>query len=322
MVRIVALNEIQEALKAIDPRREIIPAIQDGFVAYSQGRVVVPPVGELTFDDPKGETHIKYGYIKRDEVFVIKIASGFHGNLKLGIPTCHGLMLIFSQKTGELKCVLLDEGYLTQVRTAAAGAVVAKFFAPRNIRRVGVFGTGIQGRMQVEYLTYVMDIPEVMVWGLNQDEVDGYRADMEPKGFKILTTLDAEDIASTCHFIVTATPSCLPLLAAAQIRQGTHITAMGSDTVDKQELDPAIARKADRFIVDSLSQGLLRGEMYHALRSGLITAEKPIELGAAIADKKRHRASDEEITVVDLTGVAVQDIQIAKLVWAAIEKKG
>ncbi len=321
MTKIITLNEIHEVLKGLDPGRDIIPAVEEGFVAYSRGRVVVPPVGELVFDDPKGETHIKYGFIKHDELFVIKIASGFHDNARLGLPACHGTMLAFSQRTGELKAVMLDEGWLTQIRTAAAGAVVARHFAPRNIRRVGIFGAGIQGRLQIEYLKYVMDVPEVMLWCLDQNEADRYRADMEPKGFRVLTTFDAGEVASTCNFIVTATPSHKPLLFAGQIRPGTHITAMGSDTVDKQELDPAIAGLADRFVVDSLSQGRLRGEMYHALKNGTMDESKPVELGTAIADANLRRSSDDEITVVDLTGVAVQDIQITKLVWAAVSGK-
>lgn len=318
MMAIVNLAQIKDALNKIDPVQGVIRCIEEGFIDYSQGKVVVPPVGEMTFDNPKGDTHIKYGFIKHDDYFVIKIASGFYENRKLGLPTSHGMILIFSQKTGELICLLLDEGYLTQIRTAAAGAVVGKYFAPKKISRVGVFGAGIQGRLQVEYLKYVRDFRDVIVWCINQEEGDRYRADMEPKGFKVMTTFDPEEIASTCNVIVTATPSCKPLLAADQIRKGTHITAMGSDTVEKQELDSAILYKADKLIVDSVSQGQLRGEVYHAIKNGFIKKETPIELGTAIVDTKLHRQTEDEITVVDLTGVAVQDIQISKLVWKAI----
>jgi ornithine cyclodeaminase len=230
-------------------------------------------------------------------------------------------MLLFSQKTGGLICILLDGGHLTHVRTAAAGAVVAKYFAPRVVRRTGIFGAGIQGRMQLEYLRHVREVKDVIVWGINQHELDTYRADMEPKGFKVQTTFDPEEIASTCNIIVTATPSCQPLLQAGQIRKGTHITAMGSDTAEKQELDSAILKKADRVIVDSISQSLLRGEVFHALESGMIEKEDLVELGTAISDKKSQRQSDDEITVVDLTGVAVQDIQISKAVWSVVSEK-
>jgi len=317
MAKIMNLEEILETLKGIDPSRDILPAIEAGFVAYSKGRVVVPPVGELIFDDPPGETHIKYGYIRNDDHFAIKIASSFRGNAGRGLNACQGLILLLSQKTGEPVCILLDEGHLTQVRTAAAGAVVARHFAPRNIRRVGVFGAGTQARMQIEYLRYVRPVPEVIAWCQNQEEAASYRAHMEGLGFRTATTFDPEEVASTCNLIVTATPSHRPLLAAGQIRKGTHITAMGSDTAEKQELDPEILRLADRLVVDSLSQGRLRGEMFKALQAGAIAEAKPVELGTAIADPGLHRQSDDEITVADLTGVAVQDIQIAKMVWEA-----
>ena len=253
-----------------------------------------------------------------DDCYVIKIASGFYDNPRIGLPVSSGLMLLFSQKTGELICVLLDEGHLTQVRTAAAGAVVAQYFAPNAVRRVGIFGAGVQGRMQLEYLRYVREVRDVTVWGIDQQEVDKYKADMEAKGFRVQTTLDGEEVTSTCNLIVTATPSCKPLLAAGQIRKGTHITAMGSDTPDKQELDPAILRKADRVVVDSISQSLLRGEVCHALQAGMIDKDAVVELGAAICDRRWQRQSEDEITVVDLTGVAVQDIQISKAVWRLV----
>jgi len=312
---ILNLDQIKEALKKIDPVEGIIQSIAEGFVAYSRGQVVVPPVGELVFDEGKGDAHIKYGYIKNDDYFVIKVAAGFYDNPKIGLPTTFGLMLLFSQKTGELISVLLDEGYLTQVRTAAAGAVVGKHFAPRKIRRVGIFGAGVQGRMQLEYLRYVRAFEDVIVWGINQEELDRYKADMEPKGFRVKTTRDPEEIASTANVIVTATPSQTPLLRADQVRPGTHITAMGSDTAEKQELDSAILKKADRVVVDSISQSLLRGEVFKALTAGAIKRENLVELGTALSDPKLLRQSDDEITVVDLTGVAVQDIQITKAVW-------
>ncbi|HCS48544.1 MAG TPA: ornithine cyclodeaminase family protein [Candidatus Aminicenantes bacterium] len=318
MPAVLNLDQIKEALKQIDPVEVIIKSIEEGFVAYSQGKVVVPPIGELVFEEPRGDTHIKYGYIRHDDYYVIKIASGFYDNPKLGLPTSSGLMLLFSQKTGELVAVLIDDGYLTQVRTAAAGAVVGKYFAPQKIRRVGVFGAGVQGRMQVEYLRYVRDFKDVIVWGVNQGELDRYKADMTPKGFLIQTTFDPEEIASTCNVIITATPSYTPLLKAAQVRKGTHITAMGSDTAEKHELDPAILKKADKLAVDSIPQSLLRGEVFKALEAGTIKKADLVELGTAISDRKFQRQSDDEITVVDLTGVAVQDIQISKAVWRVV----
>src|SRR5512136_1334504 len=171
---VVPLDEIKKALASIDP----LPLIEAGFVAYSRGEVVVPPVGELVFDDPPGDVHIKYGYIKGGDIYVIKIASGFPDNPRRGLPSGDGLMLVFEQATGVLQAVLLDEGYLTNLRTAVAGAVVAKYLAPQRVTAAGILGAGVQGRMQLDWLRRVRSFEEAVVWGLNEAELEAYRRDM------------------------------------------------------------------------------------------------------------------------------------------------
>ena len=200
MPEIFNLAQIEHALQQVD----VTAAIEEGFVAYSEGKVVVPPVGELVFEDPPGDVHIKYGYIKGDDSFVIKVASGFYGNVDLGLPPFDGLMLVFSQKTARLECILLDECYLTNVRTAAAGAVVAKYLAPSAVERIGVFGAGVQGRMQVEALLPITDCREVIVWGTGEDELVAYREAMSGHGLSIETTRNGADIAATCNLIEKA----------------------------------------------------------------------------------------------------------------------
>jgi len=314
---VVPLAEIKTALAAIDP----LPLIEEGFAAYSRGEAVVPPVGELVFDEPPGDVHIKYGYIKGGDVYVIKIASGFYDNPRLGLPSGDGLMLVFDQRTGVLEAILLDEGYLTNLRTAVAGAVVAKYLAPRAVRAVGILGAGVQGRMQLEWLRRVRTFSEAVVWGIDEDELAAYRRDMERPGLAIRTTLRAEEVAAAANLIVTCTPSTSPLLEASWIRPGTHITAVGSDTAAKQELDPAILGRADRVVVDSLSQSALRGEVYRAVGAGALSRDRLVELGRVVMDGSLGRSSDEEMTVADLTGVAVQDIQISNAVWRAISRR-
>ena len=314
MIKTYDLNQINKALETIDP----IQSIEEGFVAYSEGKVVVPPVGEMIFENPPGDVHIKYGYIRDDDYYVIKIASGFYDNVKLGLPSTMGMMLVFNQKTGEPVCFLLDEGYLTEVRTAAAGAVVAKFLAPDHVDRIGIFGAGTQGRMQLLYLKSIVPCKDVVVWGLNEEELKAYKKDVEPKGYTVHTTLDAAEVASSCNLIVMATPSKKPLLAVDDIRGGTHITAMGSDTSDKIELDPKILEKADLVVADSISQCLLRGEIHQALKAGVLKKERVVELGNVIVNPDLQRTSDEQTSIADLTGVAVQDIQIAKAVYHAL----
>jgi ornithine cyclodeaminase len=314
-MRIISLEEIKKVLSSLD----IISSMEAGFVAYSQKKTVIPPVGELILE--RGEVHIKYGYLKEDPYYVIKIASGFYDNAEFGLPSSNGLMLLFSQKTGELVSILLDEGYLTDVRTAAAGAVAAKHLAPRNTKRIGIVGTGIQARLQLSYLSNVSECKQVLVWGRGRSQLEMYKTEMQKQGFLIETTLDTSDILRTCNLVVTTTPSRTPLISSSDLQPGTHITAVGSDTPDKQELDSAILKRADIVVADSISQCLLRGEIYKAVQSNQISGDDLVELGDIIAGARTGRTHDNQITVSDLTGVAVQDIQITEAVYKAIVLK-
>ena len=311
-MKTITRQEITQVLPTLD----LLPVIESGFIAYSEGRAVVPPVGELLLE--KGEVHIKYGYIKGDDYYVIKIASGFYGNAALGLPSGNGAMLIYRQGTGEPVCVLFDEGHLTDVRTAVAGAIAAKYMAPRDVASIGIAGTGAQARLQLRYLAAVTDCKRVVVWGRGNEQTARYRAEMSAEGYSVKTTSNANDLLAECNLIVTTTPSTEPLLAATALRPGTHITAVGSDTPYKRELDADILQRADVVVADSIEQCLVRGEIYQAIKTGRIAQEDILELGDVIAGHVDGRTSEEQITVADLTGVAVQDIKIAEAVFEAI----
>jgi ornithine cyclodeaminase len=304
-----------DQIKAILPTLDLLPAIETGFAAYSTGQAVVPPVGELLLDE--GEVHIKYGFIHEQPYYVIKIASGFYNNPSLGLPSSDGLMLVFDQKTGQLSGILLDEGYLTNVRTAVAGAIAAKYLAPESIQRIGIVGSGTQARMQLTHLKQITACRDILVWGLVPDELPVYQDEMTGQGFRVETTFKAGDILRSCNLIVTATPATAPILQAADLQAGTHITAVGSDTPEKQELEATILERADLVVADSISQCLLRGEIHQAIKTGQLRQDRVVELGDIIAGKVLGRTNESQITVADLTGVAVQDIQIASMVYEA-----
>jgi ornithine cyclodeaminase len=312
-MQILTLEQIKKALPSVN----LMGEIEKGFVAYSRGNSVVPPVGELVFENPPGEVHIKYGYLKNDDYYVIKIASGFFENPKQGLPSSNGMMLMFSQKTGALIATLLDEAYLTDIRTAVAGAITAKYLAPKEVARIGIIGTGVQARLQLEHLLPVTDCREVLVWGRDQGKLDACASDMTALGFAVATTLDAADVQASCNLIVTTTAARTPILTG-DLQPGTHITAMGSDTPDKQEVDAGILERADLVVADSIPQCLERGEIAQALKINAISESEIVELGSIIAGDADGRTSEDQITVADLTGVAVQDIQISKAVFEAI----
>ncbi len=316
-MKVVSLDQIRVALSDID----VIEEVAQGFVAYSEGRAVVPPVGELLFHNPPGDVHIKYGYIKGDEHYVIKIASGFPENSKDELPSNNGMMLVFKQETGEPVAILADEGHLTDLRTAAAGAVAARHLAPKNVTRIGILGSGTQARLQLMHLRKVIPCRKVLLWGRNPETVESSRAHMTAGGFSVECAKNPAEVAGTCNLIVTTTSAKKALLTADDILPGTHITAVGSDTEDKQELDPEILARADLVVADSISQCVLRGEISHALRAHLISkddSKKLVELGHIIARKADGRTAPHQITVADLTGVAVQDIRVAVAVCGAL----
>ncbi len=315
-MKIIYEDEIKKILSDLDP----VSFIRDGFIAYSEGKCIVPPVGELSFKNPPGDVHIKYGYIEDEDYYVVKIASGFFKNIDIGISNGQGMMLIFKQKTGECEAILLDNAYLTDVRTAAAGVICAEEFS-NEIESIGVVGTGLQARMQVLYLKNITPCRQVIVWGRNEDKMKSYKRDMDEKGFKVKFSSDIEFLTNNCNLIITATAGAKPLIDASHIKPGTHITAIGSDTPDKQELSPKLLQKADLLIADSISQCIIRGEFSHGIKSNLIKKGDLIELGNILNKKAKGRINQNQITVADLTGVAVQDIQIAKAVYASHKER-
>ncbi len=307
----------EDIVAALDDRHAI-ELLEEGFVALSAGQVTVPPVGHLGMTDPPGECHIKYGHIHGDDFFAVKIATGFYENSALGLPSGSGMTVVFSAKTGFPEVVLDDAGYLTDVRTAMAGCICARHLAAKSIRAIGIVGAGLQARLQLEYLRYVTDCKDVVVWARNEEKSALFQSDMTAMGFDVAIASCVEELCNSCNLIVTNTPSTTPLIFADWVMPGTHITAVGSDGGGKQELEAAVLAKADHCVVDSISQCVLLGESHFAIAAGLIEESDLKELGAIISGDKAGRQNDKEITVADLTGVAVQDIQIAKSVLMSI----
>lgn len=312
-----------DAIRSLLDSERLVDEIEAGFVLYSGGRVTVPPVGFLHFDNPPGDVHIKYGSVTDDEYWVLKVASGFYENPKLGLSPSDGVILVFSQRTGALELVLHDRCWLTDMRTAAAGAVAARHLAPSCVDQIGVIGTGVQARMQLEMLCSVVEATSAAVWGRNRDEVEAMVEDLSRSeqilaaGLSIRAVASVEELAEHSRVIVTATSARTPVLLADQVRSGTHITAMGSDDDGKQELEAALLGKADRVVADSVAQCSEYGECVHGIEEGSISRSDIVELGAVVANPHLGRTSDDQITVADLTGVAVQDIQIAKMIARA-----
>jgi ornithine cyclodeaminase len=311
MTQIFHLDEIEAA---VDPG-ELVDAVAAGLVALSRGEAVVPPVGLLHFDTPPGDVHIKYGYVIGGATYVVKVASGFYDNPQRGLPTNDGIMMVFDRETGALAAILMDRGYLTELRTGAAGAVAARHLAPSRIDRVGIVGAGVQGRFQLRLLRHVIDVPDVVAWSRSSHRLDGYRRDMAAEGFDVATTTVLDEVVDTCNLIVTATPAARPIIRS--VRSGTHVTALGSDNIGKQEIDVDVLLRADLVAADSRDQALHHGESVHAVARGL-DPDSVVELGDIISGTAPGRTDDTQVTVADLTGVAVADLAAAELAVRAL----
>jgi len=319
-VLVLTKNDIESVVTMEDA----IEVVEEGFKAFNLGKAEIPFPVALLVPDHNGDIHIKPGYIRGDDTYTIKIASGFYDNPDLGLSSTHGMLLLFSSKTGLPLCFEVDRCFLTDLRTAAAGAVAARALANKSVHKVAVIGTGTQARLQIEALSKVRQFDELRVWGRNPDHMKKYVSEMNKvTGARITPSKTARDAIVGSDIVVTTTMSTSPVVMASWIGKGVHVTAMGSDSPEKQELETGVLGKADKIVVDSLTQCAKLGEVHHALADGTI-AEKDVhaELGEVLLGKKPGRVFDDEITVCDLTGLAVQDVVISQLVYRRALKKG
>ena len=311
MVYVVTEGELQRVVKLDE---SVVEAVEKGFSELDKGNATVPPIMMIPVPEKTGEVDVKSAYIKGVDRLAIKVASGFFENNKIGLPSASGQMLVLSAETGYLQAVLLDNGYLTQVRTGAAGAIAAKHLAPKNAENAGVIGSGTQARFQMRGLALMRNIKTIRMFSLDPDEVkDAYVKDMEAElGVEVIKAESAEEVVRESSVVVTTTPAREGYLKAEWLHPGLHITAMGSDTEEKQELEAQVLGKADLLACDLKSQVFRLGETRSAIERGVLTEDSPmVELGALVNGKAKGRTAEEQITVCDLTGVGVQDTMIA-----------
>lgn len=314
----------KEQIRTVLTLEDCISAVEDAFRAFNSGKAVVPFPVALLVPDHSGDIHIKPGYIEGSDTYTIKIASGFYENPKIGLPSSHGMLMVFDARTGYPLCFEVDRCHVTDLRTAAAGAVAAKVLSRKRIERVGVIGTGTQARLQVEALSQVREFGELRVWGRDPAHAKAYAGDMA-KVIKaeIMPVETAEQAVKGSDVVITATMSTTPLVKADWLSEGVHITAMGSDSPEKQELYPEVLRMADKYVCDSTKQCAELGELHHAIKAGTMSMSGVhAELGEILLGRKNGRERDDEMTVCDLTGIALQDVVSAQLVYERALKKG
>lgn len=297
---------------------EVIEVIGSAFVALAGGGVVMPPILTMHMPDVNGELDVKTAYVPGLPGFAVKLSPGFFDNPAKGLPSTSGLMVVLSSETGRVQAVLLDNGYLTDVRTAAAGGVAAKILARNDARKAAIFGAGLQARMQLQALRLVRPIDQAVIWARNAARAQALADEFRQDGLDCRASEDPAEAANWADIIVTTTPASQPILRADWLRPGQHVTAMGSDQPGKNELDPRCLDRADLYVADRVSQTRRMGELRAALEAGLFADQAEIpELGGIIAGRYPGRTDPKQITIADLTGTGVQDTAIATYARAA-----
>lgn len=300
-----------------------VDVIEAAFGALARGGVVMPPIMSMDLHEVNGEVDVKTAYIPGFDGFAIKVSPGFFDNPKIGLPSLNGLMILFSAKTGLVESLFLDNGYLTDIRTAAAGAVAARHLAPETVETAGVIGTGVQARLQIEAAHLVRPFTRVLVHGRDMGKARACAADLAASlNIAAEAVADPAALVAQSQLVVTTTPARAPLIRAEWLHPGLHITAMGSDQTGKNEIEPAALMAADAYVCDRVSQCEVSGELEAALAAGVWTRGTPAELGEVIACQKPGRRSPGDITICDLTGTGVQDTAIATHVRARFGQAG
>lgn len=306
---------------AVGLTAEAMAVVGEGFVALSRGRATMPAILRLDVPGRRAEMDVKTAYLDGLPVFAVKMSTGFFDNAALGLPSLGGLMVAFDAATGVVRAVLLDNGYLTDVRTALAGALAARHLARAGARTAAIVGTGTQARLQAEALRLVRPIERFLVWGRDPARARACAADIAARTGAEARAAGLEEAVRLADVVVTTTPSTTPLVRAAWLRPGQHVTAVGADAEHKAEVEPAALALADRLVVDDRGQCARLGELRHAIAGGAVPPDvATVDLGAIIVGDAPGRRSDDELTLCDLTGTGAQDTAIANHVLALLAR--
>jgi len=305
---------------------DCIGAVERAFRMYGEGKTTTPAV--LGVHLPDGGFHVKAGTLNFGaSYFAAKVNGNFPQNrARFGLPTIQGVIVLCDAEKGTPLAVM-DSRDITSIRTAAATAVAAKYLARRDSRRVTICGCGIQGRAQLAALFCVChQLETVLAYDKERqtasqfvEELEDYRSDMK---ISVSVVTDLAAAVQQSDICVTCTPSQEPVLGANDVHAGTFIAAVGADNPHKQELHPALMAKS-KIVCDILEQCATIGDLHHALDAGVVSrSDVHAELGEVVAGKKPGRRSKEEIIIFDSTGMALQDVAAAALVYEKAQRLG
>lgn len=308
----------EHEIRALIGPREALAAVREAFAAFADGQASLPAVLDFEFPAQHGEAHIKGAHLHGATHWSVKAATAFYDNPARGLPVTDGLSLVFSATTGKLELLLLDNGYLTELRTGSAGALAADLLANPAIEQATIVGAGSQARYQLEALLLVRRPQRVVVWSRTRAAARRYAAEMHE-----LHQLDisaADDLARAVRgadLLITTTPARTPLVRPEWLRAGVHITAIGSDMAGKQELETGVLARADLVAADHPPAAVLHGELQHGIATGAVELHSVVALADLVVGRAPGRRADADITVADLVGLGIQDAAVSNAVQHA-----
>jgi ornithine cyclodeaminase/alanine dehydrogenase-like protein (mu-crystallin family) len=314
-MRVVPLEAFRDKI----PMAVAVAAVERAFRGLALGEATLPDPMVVELPDLAAEVHVKGAHLKGARHIVLKVATGFYRNRARGLPSGDGLFLLLDAETGAPAFLLAEHGYLTDLRTAAAIALTLKYLAPKDAREALLVGAGAVARLAARAIFAERPIEKLTIWNRTRERAAALAHELG--GMVATHVADALEPAVRRHrIVVTTTASTTPLIKAAWVGKGTHITSAGTGSPEKVELEPALLAKADKVIADRIAQTARYGNLHHAIAAGVLTSEKVYgELGDLAAGRLAGRQDPDEITVADLTGVGVQDAAIAAAVVEALE---
>lgn len=311
----------QEEVKSVMDMHSDMQVVERAFKQHGLGKVQMPPKSYLYYTAYNGDLRTMPAYLEEEDITGVKIVNVHPGNPALGLPTVMALIVLISPQTGA-PIAIMDGTYLTDIRTGAAGGIAAKYLARKDSKVIGLVGAGNQARTQLEALSEVFEPELVKVTSRTKESCEQFireAADIISCEIRYEETI--ENVCD-CDILVTTTPTRKPIVKAQWIKEGTHINAIGADAVGKEELDPELIIRS-KIVVDDIVQALHSGEVNVPLSKHYIS-ENDIhaQLGEVIVGLKPGRTSEEEITIFDSTGLAIQDVASAHLVYQRALSKG
>jgi alanine dehydrogenase len=318
-IRLISLAEVEQTLSMT----EVLKLVEQAFMERGKGRAQMPPKSYIFFSSHNGDLRVMPAYLEGLNEPGVKLVNVHPDNpAKHGIPTVMATILLFDPDSGTPVCIM-DGTLVTAMRTAAASGVAVKHLARKNSRVLGVVGAGGQSLRQVEAISEVLKLEEVKVFDLAQSRANDLARTIEERfGLSAKGVSSSQELAKGSDVIVTVTPSTTPVIQDDWVGEGTHISAIGADAPGKEELDPALLKRA-KVVIDDWEQASHSGEINVPIAKGLLSrSDIHADIGEVVAGLKAGRTTDSEITVFDSTGLAIQDVITAWHAYRVAVEKG